>query len=44
MARPEGNMLCADFHGFSLRELKTAIDYDLDSANKEKDINESRTL
>lgn len=24
------NILCADFHGFSLREVKIAIDYDLD--------------
>ena len=29
-ACPKGNMLCADFHGFSLREVKMAIDYDLD--------------
>ena len=34
----EGNMLCADFRGFTLREVKIAIDCDLDSANKEKDI------
>ena len=29
-ACPKSNMLCADFHGFSLREVKIAIDCDLD--------------
>ena len=28
-ACPRGNTLCADFHGFSLKEVKMAIDYDL---------------
>ena len=33
-ACPKNNILCADFHGFSLREVKMAIDYDLDKEKK----------